>query len=308
MTHPAAAAGERLSVQFTPSPALFPFESRWFDSSVGPIHYVDEGRGRPILFLHGNPTWSFLYRNIIINLRDRFRCIAVDYPGFGLSVRPSSYGYTPAEHARIVRELVDHLGLDDFIIMGQDWGGPIGLSLAVSDPARVAALVFGNTWFWPLDRAFNKLFSRGMSTRVMQCVILRRNLFVERFIPMGTARRLAPEEMAHYRRAQPFAAARKGVAEFPRQLLAAGPWLSQLERDVTQSLASKPLLLVWGMRDIAFNAPHFLPRWRATFTDQVLVELPNAKHYIQEDAPDEIARAIATRFHPDRCQQKRREE
>ena len=86
-------------VDFKPSPTLFPFESRWFPSAVGPIHYVDEGEGRPIFLMHGNPDWSFLYRRIILGLRDRFRCVAADYPGFGLSVHPEGYEYTPAEHA-----------------------------------------------------------------------------------------------------------------------------------------------------------------------------------------------------------------
>src|SRR5919199_5520644 len=103
---------------FTPSPELYPFESRWFESSAGRVHYIDEGGGRPILMLHGNPTWSFLYRNVVKGLRDRFRCVAVDYPGFGLSERPAGYGYTPAEHARLVGELVDHLDLRHLVVMG----------------------------------------------------------------------------------------------------------------------------------------------------------------------------------------------
>jgi hypothetical protein len=109
---------------------LFPFQSRFYESSVGRIHYIDEGSGIPILLLHGNPTWSFLYRKIVPRLQDAFRCIAVDYPGFGLSDRPDGYGYTPGEHARVIGELVDHLDLDGFLIMIQDWGGPIGFDIA----------------------------------------------------------------------------------------------------------------------------------------------------------------------------------
>ena len=100
---------------------------------MGKVHYIDEGVGRPILFLHGNPTWSFLYRGIVIRLRQKFRCIAVDYPGFGLSVRPEDYDYTPREHAGIVRDLVRSLDLRDLTIMGHDWGGPIGMRVAVDE-------------------------------------------------------------------------------------------------------------------------------------------------------------------------------
>ena len=107
-----------MTAPFEPDRRLFPFESKWFQSSRGQVHYVDEGAGAPILFLHGNPTWSFLYRGIVIRLRKNFRCIAVDYPGFGLSPHPPGYGYTAAEHAEVVLELVKGLGLSNLTIMG----------------------------------------------------------------------------------------------------------------------------------------------------------------------------------------------
>ncbi len=283
-------------MSYIPSPVLYPFVSRWFDSSAGRVHYVDEGRGAPILFCHGNPTWSFLYRGIVTRLRDRFRCVAVDYPGFGLSERPRGYGYTAAEHARVVGELVDHLGLEDLVVMGQDWGGPIGTWVASSAPDRIGGLVLGNTWFWPLDRLSAKLFSRIMSTASLQRAILRRNIFVERLLPRGAARKLSPEVLEHYRAVQPTPEARVGVAEFPRQLLTARPWLAELAERVPATLGTKPVLLPWGMRDIAFPARAYLPRMRATFPNAIVVELKRAKHFIQEDAPEEIAQAIARRF------------
>ena len=285
-----------MKVEFTPDPTLYPFESHWFDSSAGRMHYIDEGAGTPILFCHGNPTWSFLYRDIVGRLRDRFRCIAVDYLGFGLSERPDAYGYTIEEHARTVGELLDELRLDGFITMGQDWGGPISLAVDTARAERVRGVVLGNTWFWPADNLMMKFFSRMMSTRRMQRSILEKNFFVERIVPRGMARTLSPAEMEHYRKAQPAPEARRGVAEMPKQILAARPLLERLAREVPAKLGSKPALLVWGMKDFAFTAKRMLPRLRATFPDHVVVELPNAKHYIQEDAPDRIADAIATRF------------
>ena len=281
---------------FTPSPELYPFESRWFESSAGRVHYIDEGGGRPILMLHGNPTWSFLYRNVVKGLRDRFRCVAVDFPGFGLSERPAGYGYTPAEHARVVGEVVDHLDTPDLIVMGHDWGGPIGRRVAADRSDRVTGLVLGNTWFWPADRFF-RAFSRVMSSPPMQWAILQRNLFVERFIPGGgVARELTEEEMEHYRAVQPTPEARKGIAEFPRQIVAATPWLAELSEAVPRELGGKRALIVWPMKDVAFSAKKVLPRVRRTFSDVQVVELPEARHYFQEDAPDEVVRAIAERF------------
>jgi haloalkane dehalogenase len=284
-----------MSVDFTPDPQLYPFESRWFESSRGRIHYIDEGEGPPILLCHGNPTWSFLYRDIVVVLRDRFRCIAPDYLGFGLSDRPAGFGYKIDEHAKVVGEFVDHLGLDGYLTMGQDWGGPISMAVAVERADRVRGIVLGNTWFWPADTLTMKAFSRVMSSPPLQHAILHRNFFCG-LIPAGTARRPSAAVMAHYRGVQPSAAARLGVAEMPKQILAARPLLARLAREVPAKLGAKPALLVWGMKDFAFRPGPMIPRMRTTFPDHILVELPNAKHFIQEDAPDQIAAAIIERF------------
>jgi len=275
---------------FIPDPRLFPFTSKWFDSRVGKVHYIDEGIGDPILFLHGNPTWSFLYRGIVIRLKKKFRCIAVDYPGFGLSERPSVYDYTPAEHAGIVRDLVQHLDLQNLTVMGQDWGGPIGMRVALDELPRVRALVMGNTWFWPLDSWQGKAFAYVMSMAPMQSQILNRNFFVEQLLPMGVKHPLPDEVMYHYREAMPTPSSRIGAAEFPIQLTAASPWLATLENQVKDRLANVPLLLTWGLHDLLFARP-FMERFRETFR-VVRVQRLDAKHFIQEDAPKEIAEAI----------------
>jgi haloalkane dehalogenase len=283
-----------MRVSFTPSPDLYPFESKWFESSVGPVHYVDEGEGPPILFCHGNPAWSFLYRRLILELRKDFRCIAMDYPGFGLSDHPAGYGYTPAEHARVVSALVARLDLKNVVVMGQDWGGPIGVAAALSDPARIRGFVFGNTWAWPASLK-NTLFSLFMSTPLMQRKILQENFFVEKLIPFGVTRALSEPEMDHYRLVLPTPEMRSGAAIFPRQIRGARKWLAELDRGIRSELRQKPLLLTWGMKDAAFE-PSFIPGWRRRFPDNQLLELPNAKHFIQEDESAAIAQAIRGRF------------
>jgi haloalkane dehalogenase len=285
-----------MRIDFTPDPELYPFESRWFDTSQGRLHYIDEGEGPPLLLCHGNPTWSFLYRNIILALRDRFRCIAPDYLGFGLSDRPPGFGYKVDQHARLVGELVDHLGLDGYVSMGQDWGGPVSMAVDVERADRVRGVVLGNTWFWPTDTLSTKMFSWVMSSPPLQYAILRRNFFVEVLVPMGTQHRPTAEVMRHYRAVQPNPEARRGVAEMPKQIMAAHRLLARLAEEVPAKLGSKPALFVWGMKDFAFRPGPTLPHMRAAFPDHVLVELPDAKHFIQEDAPDEIAAAITERF------------
>jgi len=275
---------------FTPDPRLFPFESKWFDSKVGRVHYIDEGVGDPILFLHGNPTWSFLYRGIVIRLKANFRCIAVDYPGFGLSEHPENYGYTPAEHAEVVRDLVRHLDLQNLTIMGQDWGGPIGMRTALDEISRLRALVMGNTWYWPLHSWQMKTFAYVMSSAPMQSMILNRNFFVEKMMPMAVKFPLAEEVMHHYREPLPTPKARIGAAEFPRQLIEASLWLGDLADEVADRLRNVPLLLTWGISDLAFPRA-YMERFREDFKLTQVHRL-DAKHYIQEDAPGDIAHAI----------------
>ncbi|MEU8034795.1 haloalkane dehalogenase [Streptomyces sp. NPDC049099] len=285
-----------MMIDFVPDESLYPFESRWFDSSVGRLHYIDEGSGPALLFCHGSPTWSFLYRHIVKGLRDRYRCIAVDYLGFGLSERPRDFGYTIAEHTMVLGELIDHLQLDGFILMGQDWGGPIGLGAASTRAARVRGLVLGNTVFWPIERLANRAFSAIMSSRPIQRRILERNLLVEQFLLGKLGPTLTAAEADHYRMVQPTREARRGLAVTPNEIRVARPLLERLAQDVPALLGDKPTLVVWGMRDLVFRPQACIPRIRASFTDLDVVELPHARHFIQEDAPDQITSAIANRF------------
>jgi len=284
-----------MTVDFRPSPDLYPFESKWFESSVGRIHYIDEGQGRPIVFCHGQPMWSFLYRHIVVGLRDRFRCVVIDCPGYGLSARPDGYRYTPKEHAGILGELVDELQLDDMIVMGQDWGGPITMGMATARADRVSGIVLGNTWFWGDVGLTTWVFSKVMSTGFMQRRILEKNWFVETGIPMGATTTFSDEVMEHYRAVQPNPRERVALPIAPREILGSADWLAELEVKVKASLATKPTLLVWGMKDPGFR-PKMLARMQTVFVDNVTVELPNARHYIQEDAPGEITAAIVKRF------------
>jgi haloalkane dehalogenase len=283
-------------VDFTPNPELFPFESRWFDSSVGPVHYIDEGSGRTLLLLHGNPDWGFLYRKIVVALREHFRCVVPDYPGFGLSVHPNGYGYTPAEHSDVISELVTHLDLNDMVVMGQDWGGPIGMDLASRHPDRVTGLVMGNTWFWPEKGLALRAFSTLMGSPPLQWLITNRNFFVKTVMKRSLRVKLSDHEFAHYTDVVPTPESRAGIAVFPKQILDAHPWLAAVQERVGRTLGDKPVLLVFGRKDPALASDAFIERWLGEFADATLVELPGAGHYIQEDAPDEISTAIRAAF------------
>ncbi len=272
---------------------LFTFESHFVDIDGARVHYIDEGQGPAFLFLHGNPTWSFLYRHIVSGLRDRFRCIALDYPGFGLSTAPPGYGYTAAEQSRVVETFVTQLGLRAISMMVHDWGGPIGLSVAVRHPERFRALVIGNTWGWPIrDDKITERFSKIMGSDVLGGFLVRRlDMFVNVFMRMNVKRKkLTSAEMGMYKRPHPTPESRVPVHVLPRQLLAAHDLLTEVEQGLP-ALAHLPVLIVWGDRDQAFKERQRL-RWEATFPSHRTVILNGAAHYIQEDAPDEIVAAI----------------
>ena len=118
--------------------SFYPFEHRWLETrEYGRLHYIDEGSGRPLLLCHGNPSWSFVYRKMVPLLRDKFRCVAVDLPGFGLSEPAPGFDFTPTSHSHALESVVEHLDLRDLVVVGQDWGGPTGLGVAGRQPDRI---------------------------------------------------------------------------------------------------------------------------------------------------------------------------
>lgn len=271
---------------------LFPFRSRFAELDGHSVHYVDEGSGQVLLLLHGNPTWSFVYRDVITALRGRCRCIAPDYPGFGLSAAAPGYGYRPADHAAVIGKLVDHLDLHDITLVAQDWGGPIGLWVAEQRPAAFSGLVIANTFGWPVngDPHF-EVFSWIMGGPVGRQLISRFNLFVNALIPAGHRRRKLPRtEMTHYR--QPFAtpARRRATAVFPREIIASRDFLTEIHSGLP-ALAGRPALIVWGDGDLAFRGKE-RERWESLLPNHTTVILKGAGHYLQSDAPDDFAAAI----------------
>lgn len=279
---------------------LFPFESRYLRTSDGAtVHYVDEGAGDlTLLMLHGNPTWSFLYRHLIAGLRDQVRCIALDYPGFGLSVASPGYDFSAARQHRIVAELVERLGLEHVVLVVQDWGGPIGLALAADRPDLVAGVIAGNTWAWPLagDRRMST-FSWIMGGPIGRTMAARFNGVWRFFMRRGFRHRPPAEVMAMFE--APFREGdRTPTAVFPRELVAA----VELERRAERGLGAVrdvPALLLWAEHDFGFRSAErrrfeaALPRHRTVHLD--------ASHFWQEDQPEiavaEIRRWIAD--HPE---------
>lgn len=270
---------------------LFPFESRFLDIDGHRIHYVDEGSGPTLLFLHGNPTWSFDYREVIASLRNEFRCIAVDYPGFGLSVAAPGYRYLPAEHARVIGRFVDTLALCETTLIGHDWGGPIGLAVAQQYPEAFERLVLTNTWAWPVADPLIQTMSHVMGSPIGRLLIRQLNLFVNAMIPIGhRLTKPTGEVMAHYQKALDSPARREASAVFPREITASRAFLADVEAGITD-IADRPTLIIWGDADFAFGDKE-LQRWQRALSDHQTVIVKGAGHFVPSDAPEQFAAAI----------------
>jgi haloalkane dehalogenase len=272
---------------------LFPFQSRFVELDGHTIHYVDEGSGPILLMLHGNPVWSFVYRDVITALRDRFRCIALDFPGFGLSTAAPGYRYLAQDHAALVVAFVDHLDLSDLTLVGHNWGGPFGLYAAEQRPDRFQRLVLANTWAWPLNGDLSsEVFSRGMGNPVGRELIKRLNLLTERFIPSAHKRRkLSDVEMAHYRQATPTLERRHAGAVLPGELVGARSFFTELA-DRLGAIEMLPTLIVWADTDPIFT-DKYRQRLEETFPNHTTTVLHGVGHFLQSDAPAEFSEAIA---------------
>lgn len=281
---PAGSDGRAFEIPRT----LFGAESRFVDlPSAAGVHYVDEGSGEILLFLHGNPAWSFQWRELVQGLRGSYRCIALDYPGFGLSPAPVGFGFTPGEQSRVVEEFVDRLGLSEVTLVMQDWGGPIGLGLAGRRPELVRRVILGNTWAWPTRRTEARgLFSVIAGGPLGEFLQMNFNGIVRFALDSGTVRKLPDDVRELYLR--PFRPlARRGVAAFyPGQITAASAYMSEVEAGLTR-LGDRPALIFWGLQDPGFPRAD-LQRFERGFPNHRTIELADADHFFFEDAADRV--------------------
>jgi haloalkane dehalogenase len=271
---------------------LFPFTSRTTEIDGNTVHYIDEGRGPCLLLLHGNLTWSFLYRHMIPKLAPHFRCIALDYPGFGLSTANPGYRFLPREHSEVIEKFIDRLGLKDLRVMVHDWGGPIGLGFAGRRPELVYSLILANTWAWPVNdvKSIMARFSKIADSSFARALILRFNAFAALLIPANMNRKLTKPELAAYLGPFSTRTSRLPTWIFPHEILASTEYLAEVELGLSR-LREKPALVVWGDADMAFKTRERERLVRHFPKNRILI-LSGAKHFIQEDAPDEICKAI----------------
>ncbi len=279
------------------SDEMFPFESKFFTTPAGhTMHFIDEGEGEPVVFIHGNPSWSFEFRHLVKGLRSGFRCIALDHIGFGLSSRSSrKEDHRPQAHAAAFKSLLDHLELRDITLFMTDWGGPIGLDFARSCPDRVKRIVIANTWCWPVSRDPHFVaFSFIMSNWLGQRLVKRFNIFVDKVVPKAVGRKevLTPEVMAHYRNAQPTRDSRSASAALPGAIVGETKWLDSIWSE-RQTFAQLPAVILWGFKDIAFRKKE-LEMWRAELANFELHQFEDCGHFLAEESPEQIVSILSS--------------
>jgi haloalkane dehalogenase len=259
----------------------------------GFVHYVDEGRGPTILLLHGNPTWSYLYRDVIKALRGECRLVAPDYPGFGMSKAPANYDFTPQEHSDAVASLIRHLSLTGLVLVVQDWGGPIGMSYAIQNRKNLRGLVVMNTWAWPASR-LQLLFSIVMGGWPVGYLLqTRRNYFAKSMLPNGIYHQERVTESLRKAYVGPFPTPKSRIPTwvFPRQIRKARPWLAGIESRLPE-LADLPAQILWGTHDDPGFPVKEMERWQRILRFQETETLNDASHSVQEDRPDRVVESV----------------
>lgn len=272
---------------------MFPFESKWFSYDGAQMHYIDEGSGDVLLFVHGVPEWSFGYREVVRELRTSFRCVVVDHLGFGLSDKPAGADYSVAAHAARFEKFVHHLGVRNVTIVASDFGGGIGLGYAVQQPVNIRALLLFNTWCWSLKHEPQMgLAGKMMKTWLMKFLYTQFNFSVNVIMPKayGDRKKLTKELHAHYQEVFPDAASRAPLYKIGRELADASEWWQAVWQKL-DVLQHKPVRLFWGMKD-TFVPPALLQKWTQRFPAAEVTRVTDAGHFVQEERPDVIVKGI----------------
>tara|TARA_B100000959_G_scaffold282817_1_gene350121 strand:- start:387 stop:1289 length:903 start_codon:yes stop_codon:yes gene_type:complete len=276
---------------------LYPFQGRRLDIGGHEMHLLDEGVGPPVLMVHGNPTWSFYYRNLVLALRGDYRVVVPDHIGCGFSSKPSleDYPYTLKRRVDDLEELMERVGFEEpLTLVVHDWGGMIGLAWAVRHPERIARIVLLNTAAFPLpeSKRLPRRLKMVRNSRLGAWLVLRCNAFCRGATRMAVTRRpLSPEVRRAYCAPYDSRAHRIATLRFVQDI-PLGPedpsW--EVVQETAQRLEvfeATPALICWGARDFVFD-DHFLREWERRWPQAQVHRFEDCGHYILEDACEEV--------------------
>ncbi|MDM8525800.1 alpha/beta fold hydrolase [Desulfococcaceae bacterium HSG8] len=276
---------------------LYPFESHFLDMNGLRYHYLDEGTGEPVVMLHGNPTWSFYFRNLVKELSPCFRAIVPDHIGCGLSDKPGTetYDYQLKNRVNDVGHLLDYLDLKKGItLVLHDWGGAIGMAYAVKYPERIRRIVIMNTaaFFPPGSKRLPlRLWLVRNITSFSKPAVLGLNLFSRGALYMASYKGLPGDVKAGLTAPYNCWENRIATLEFVRDIPVnrKDPSYSLIKYtdENLYKLADKPMLICWGEHDFVFDGA-YLSEWQRRFPGAEVHTFPDAGHYVLEDAGDKV--------------------
>lgn len=262
----------------------YPFKHHYFKVNDTTMHYVDEGEGEVLLFVHGTPSWSFEFRNVIKFLSKKYRCIAIDHIGFGLSEKPAKYDYTVQNHTASLLKLITHLQLNQFTMLVHDFGGIIGLAAAEQIPEKIKGLVILNTWCRSIqDEPEYKKMKMILGSPLMPLLYRYLNFSAKYILPaaFGERSRLTPEIHQHFLRPFSKVSERNGTIAFAKSLLRDQDYYASVGEKLS-ILKDKPVLIIWGMKDEFITEKHLL--WmQEQFPGSKVVRYDDAGHFVLEE-------------------------
>ncbi len=280
--------------------AAFPFQSKFVEVQGSKMHYVEEGAGDPVLFLHGNPTSSYLWRNVIPHVSPLARCIALDLIGMGKSDKPD-LEYRFVDHSKYVEGFIEALGLRNIAFVIHDWGSALGFHYARRNEENVKGLAFMEAIVRPLTwdefpEQARQMFQGFRTPEVGENMLINQNMFVEQLLPMSILRKLTDEEMNRYREPYVDPPSRKPVWRWPNEIPIDGEPADVVE--VAQAYSEwfgesdVPKLLLYAQPGALIRGP--LLEWcRNNMRNLKTVDIGAGSHFVQEDQPHEIGEAIA---------------
>ncbi len=277
----------------------YPFESKFADIYGSKIHYIEQGEGRVFLFLHGNPTWSYLWRNIIPTVSRHGRCIALDLVGFGKSDKPD-ISYKFLEHYRYVEGFIEKMGLKDVVIVGHDWGGVLGFYYAMNHRENMKGIAFMEsfpftfTWdyFPPKFRTGFRLFRMPL---VGKFLIMVMNVFVNNLIPASVDQGISKEVLENYQKPFPTMRSRYPIYVWPNELPVKGKendTFREIQRlEEYLPLFNFPMLLLTSSPGGVIRKERV--EWlKRTIKDLTIKDIGVGIHFVQEDNPGGISQGI----------------
>lgn len=287
------------------SSTLYPFEGNTVDIGGHRMHFLDEGQGNPVVMVHGNPTWSFFYREVVKTLAPGMRCIVPDHIGCGYSDKPSAseYPYTLQRRVEDLEALLDHLGIEEKVtLIAHDWGGMIGMAMAHRRPERIARIVLMNTGAFPLPetKRMPARLSLIRDSGLGAFLVTRFNAFAKSATFMAVEKRL-PKEVAEayvapYDTPDNRIATLRFVQDIPLTPEDPGYALvDEVGQNLGDNFGETPTLLVWGAKDWVFD-DHFLRGFQTRLPKAETLRIADAGHYVLEDARDVVLQRIERFF------------